>query len=344
MKVRFRSPRARRPEHDRGLKVPYGAARRSGYRLRWYLIVVLVSIPVVYLGYSFAQLLLISELPGRVLLKRLEVSAPVDAEVIAVPVAPGDRVDAGAPVLGLRDPARSEERGELRAVLDSVTQALARQRGERQRLAARWATSLQQPRQRLQELQALRAAGAATRGEVRRAEQELAETRVARDVDLAAAERRIGELERRRAELQARLDAVTGTGIERTLTAPVDAVVDTVTADAGLFVSGGETLMTLLVPGRATLVLYVSPRDASRLDPGTRLTLTFPDRTGYAAEVADLGAASEPLPAPLAGAFSSPEGMRRLRLSLREPLRPRHAVHGLAFKASPPGRLPWLRF
>lgn len=344
MKVRFRSPRARQPERDRGLRVPYAAAQRTGYRLRWYLIVLLVAIPVLYLGYSFAQLLLITELSGQVHLQPVTITAPVDGQVLALPVAPDMAVAPGTPLARLRDPERHAERQELRALRQTVGDDIARARRDRERLAARWSDRLGPLRERLEALQTLRTRGAATRAEVTAVRQQLGGADVAREVDLATAAARVRALEARAAELRSRLEALTTRRIEPVVVSEHEAIVDAVTAARGVFVTRGEPLMTLLRTDRPTLYLYVPPRDAARLPVGTALRVTFPDGARYRATVGDLGARSEPLPSRLAGAFASPRGVRRLQLRLPEPLRPRHRVAGLAFTADPPGRLPWLRF
>ena len=43
MKVRFASSKERSPDQENGLKVLYGPSRRVAYKLRWYLILLLVG-------------------------------------------------------------------------------------------------------------------------------------------------------------------------------------------------------------------------------------------------------------------------------------------------------------
>lgn len=64
MKIRFTSEKERHPETDQGLKVIYAPARRTAYRLRWYLILLLVASPALWLGSSLLRNQLLIEAPA----------------------------------------------------------------------------------------------------------------------------------------------------------------------------------------------------------------------------------------------------------------------------------------
>ena len=49
MKITFRPPKSVTPDREHGIRVPYAPAKRAVARWRWYLIVLLVAAPLLYL-------------------------------------------------------------------------------------------------------------------------------------------------------------------------------------------------------------------------------------------------------------------------------------------------------
>jgi multidrug resistance efflux pump len=102
MKVTFGSPKSAAPDRERGMRVPYAPAKRRMARWRWYLILVLVCAPLLFVFGQLLMSLVFVSAPGIIVLQRVPVNAALPAVVETVSVAPGDRVEPGQALALLR--------------------------------------------------------------------------------------------------------------------------------------------------------------------------------------------------------------------------------------------------
>lgn len=89
MKVRFASVKERSPDLEQGLKVLYGPSRRVAYRLRWYLILLVVASPLLWLGGRLRLVALQRRAPAQLVLATTELRAPDGGTVERVLVQAG---------------------------------------------------------------------------------------------------------------------------------------------------------------------------------------------------------------------------------------------------------------
>lgn len=104
MKVRFSSSKERAPDQDNGLKVLYGPGKRAAYKLRWYLIVALVSSPLVFLAGRLLFEALRPEMPAQLSVPSTELRAGVSGVIRELPVQTGQTVKAGQLLVQLDNP------------------------------------------------------------------------------------------------------------------------------------------------------------------------------------------------------------------------------------------------
>lgn len=104
MKVRFASSKERSPDLEQGLKVLYGPSRRVAYRLRWYLILLLVASPLLWVGGRLGLAALQQRAPAQLALATTELRAPDSGTVERVLVQAGQRVQAGQLLVQLDNP------------------------------------------------------------------------------------------------------------------------------------------------------------------------------------------------------------------------------------------------
>lgn len=104
MKVRFSSSKERAPDQDNGLKVLYGPGKRVAYKLRWYLIVALVSSPLVFLAGRLLFEALRPEMPAQLSVPSTELRAGVSGVIRELPVQTGQTVQAGQLLVQLDNP------------------------------------------------------------------------------------------------------------------------------------------------------------------------------------------------------------------------------------------------
>ncbi|MFB2755468.1 HlyD family secretion protein [Shewanella xiamenensis] len=104
MKVNYQpSDKAQRPTDDKGIGVKYAAAKRGGFKGRWYLLLTLVIAPVVVVGWILLRPHLFILASGIVTTEPLEVRAPSAGDVAAIMVKRGDVITKGADILTLVD-------------------------------------------------------------------------------------------------------------------------------------------------------------------------------------------------------------------------------------------------
>ncbi|MFZ6045837.1 HlyD family secretion protein [Pseudomonas sp. CR3202] len=312
MKIRFSSPKEQQPTQDQGLKVLYAPGKRLAFKLRWYLILLAVTSPLLFLvGREFFGLWLI-EAPVQLHLPSSELRAREAGQVERVLVRPGERVEAGQLLLRMDNP---EWRGRLALLAQpsTLSPSSAGQPAMREQERQALQRLLDSAESRLGRLRGLLAAGAATRGELQRAEDE----RDRRLRELLEFDRRESlpaddTLERqRRLEsdwLQARLQ-----GLE--LKAGEAGVISEVLVGEGENVGPGTLLMRLQRLGDAELWVYLDPRHAAYATPGQPFRLRLPDGTWLPAEVVRLVEDAVPVPVELREAFG--ESNRNLRLLAR---------------------------
>src|SRR5581483_10755380 len=105
MKVRFVKPEAGDPERDRGLQVPYAPAKRHLARWRWYLILLVVSSPLLFFVGDFLYSSVMIEAPGFIAQEQLTVRSAGQGYVDEVYVKPLDEVRQVDPVAKLANEA-----------------------------------------------------------------------------------------------------------------------------------------------------------------------------------------------------------------------------------------------
>ncbi len=339
MKIRFSSSKEQQPTQDQGLQVLYAPGKRLAFKLRWYLILLAVTSPLLWLvGRALLSVWLI-EAPAQLQLTTSELRAREPGQVQQVLVRPGERVTAGQVLVRLDNP---EWRARLALLAEPpalpvvpTDDALgARERDALQRL-------LVSAEQRLQQLSGLQAAGAATRGEVQAARDE----RDRRQRDLLQFERQqrvvtvpdAGEQQRllERAWLQARLEGLT-------LEAAAPGVVSEVLVAEGENVGPGTLLLRQHRLDEAQLWVYLDPRDAEYAVPGQRFRLLMPDGSRLPAEVIRRVEDTIAVPAELQPAFSAPSRHLRVLARLQGELPEQWRIDRLGLTARFPHRWAWL--
>ncbi|MEI8613029.1 HlyD family secretion protein [Shewanella sp. PP-He15 brown] len=114
MKVSYQaSDKALNPTEDKGIGVRYAAAKRGGFKGRWYLLLLLVIAPVAIVGWILLRPHLFVLASGIVTTEPLEVRAPSTGDVSTIRVKPGDTLNVGTPILSISDPQLNAQITEL---------------------------------------------------------------------------------------------------------------------------------------------------------------------------------------------------------------------------------------
>ena len=104
MEVRFQGIKSQDPTQDQGLRVTYAAAKRTGFSLRWRLMLLIVISPVLLWLWLVFQGTVLVRADGIVTTEPVQLRASQPSFVNEVVVNPGDRVAAGQTIIDLSSP------------------------------------------------------------------------------------------------------------------------------------------------------------------------------------------------------------------------------------------------
>ena len=339
MKIRFNSDKERNPTQDGGLKVLYAPGKRGAFRLRWYLILLLISSPLLWvfgrLGVGYLRV----EAPAQIEVPVVELRAREAGTVAELLVKAGDHVQPGQRLLSLDNPVwrlriQQLQPGEVPVASSPSTEALQLQQ-----------RAIELARQRVNQVQALLAQGAATRGELLNAQAEL-NTQQQVLLDLQArlrAQRSQAEgdplqllrEDRERQWLQSRLDGLQFTASEEGRVAEV-------LVSVGENVGPGTLLLRLERSAEPLLLIYLEPRFAGYAEPGHPLEVRMPDGSWRSARVLQAADSARRLPAGMQKPFTVSQMGLLVPAEFEQPLPPLWRVDQLPLKVRFPHD--WSRF
>jgi len=341
VKPRFHADHRRTAEEISGLKVPYAPAKRKPLRWRWYLILAVVSAPLVYFGLSGAYSLAVISAPANLMLKQYELRSTIAGYVKRIEVHVGDEVAQGSALVELSDPGLEEKRMRLSAELISLRRSTTGQnRSLAQVLQAqlRLTEEVLRDRERsLGTLQGLFEAGAATLAEVSEGKGRVIQARA--DLNRAQADL-VSELERQAPKTdvqflnaQDRVKTELGLleyqrGQLRHKSAYAGRVIDVYVSE-GEFVAAGVPLLLIGAFEEPVIMAYLEPKYASSIHIGSTATVSFSGGADLKARVTRRPVLTKRLPAELVSTF----GVRPMSvmLTLAPELRwpQEQLVHGL---------------
>jgi len=301
MQVRFR-PAQRSPEELDGIKIPYAAGKGKAHKLAWYLILLAVLSPIIYLSTGLAGAWLSLTANGTVFLEQQEVRAAQAGTVTRLDIKVGDSLQAGQTLLELDNfeltAAAARNALERHAPAAAQRDAAAGRQAAAGEVRLRERT-LQYQQERRATIQALLSDGAATVAELNAAEYALTEAEAsllhARQA-LAVNTLGIGAADVERSVLESRRRSMTHH-------APFSGRVLEVLVNPGQYVSLGEPLVVVARLDNPHVVAYTPPKFGTRLQVGTRATIRFPDGTQTLAVIAEQPKLTQRMPSDLVDQF-----------------------------------------
>lgn len=298
MKIRFTSQKEREPTVDGGLKVIYAPSKRAAYKIRWYLILLLVASPVLWFAGKMVGNLLLVEAPARTFQPVLRVRAMEVGRVQQLHVAEGDAVSAGTTLISLENPTLQAQHQAVSVTLSAATPlspAMSQQ-------FEAYTQQMERARWRVAELEHLVGMGAATRGELAQAQDRLNEHESAlaalrqrlepSATQLAQEKNRLSEVRL----LNARLDTLQ-------VRADTDAIVQNLAVHEGEDVGPGTLMMDLITNNKLEVHVFLDVQERKLASQGQTLRLRLPDDQWIDARVTE-----------------EPKGLIRLPPELRSPI------------------------
>lgn len=332
MKIRFNPPR-QHPSEDQGLTVSYAPAKRQAYRLRWYLILLLVASPLLYVLWSAGWMFWQQDAPGYVELPVYTLNSPQSGVIEQLQVSNGSQVKAGSVLLSIRNPERDTRIRLLQQQISQLQQTLppAANPVPRATVDPAYVRYLQQS---LADYQALFKAGAATRAELNEAMARLAAVREAPAPPAAPV------LTPDTRGLQTELDALLAQQQGRVLMAPVAGQVSQLQHLPGMAVREGEPLLQLQQSERMQIIALLPERLASLANPGQMVEVYWPDQRRSRAVIRDNIRLSEAIPTTLSQFGDAQQGIV-VRVELLDVPPAHYLVRQLRVKVVLPRQLHW---
>lgn len=344
MQIRFSHQREIDRARGQGLRVVEGQHLRAGYRWRWYLIVALVSSPLIWLVGRLVLSALIQEAPAQLAMASDTIRAAESGAVEELPVRAGSRVQAGQLLVRLRN-----REWELRLrQLQGIAQAGQSRRVEISRTGSRPEMTLQRQAIALQQstvqmYRSLRQSGGFSAAELLQAESQLNGQRLAAH----ELERRLAQdayqhhgtpLDAQRAEQE---HLWLGSRLKQLVhLAQHGGRVTEVFVTKGENVGPGTPLMQLERADPPVIWIYLQPLSGVKTWPGRPLAVQLPDGSWQAAQVIGQADLARRTPAGLVAESNDPRLALRIPARFTSPLAARWRVNQLPLTVRFPLRWP----
>lgn len=290
MKIRFNQPEQKIPDQDRGIRIHYGAAKRAQIAWRWYLIIIIASVPLLYLiGLTLLEMIVIKA-DGRVTVPNIRVRSSVDGYVQEFFVKPLQAVQKDQPLAVLHNMSLEDRYQRLTTEVNFLTQErdkLLGQPGNTQSHSMQLLRFAQQQakfyQHRLQQYESLFKQGAATQAEIASARNQygsalqslaLHQTAQSRDHGLSG---ELRQMSSRINELSLELD---GLGLKKqqlTLIAPSSGLVTELFVQSGEYLGQGQPLLDIIFPEQAYITAFIPPKHHDRAVVDQIVSIAFPN-------------------------------------------------------------------
>ncbi|MBV6446966.1 HlyD family efflux transporter periplasmic adaptor subunit [Nitrosomonas sp.] len=299
MKIRFNQPENKIPDVDRGLRVQYSAAKRSAKPWRWYLIIAVSSLPVVYLLAVIIWEVINIEANGRIRVPNFTVRTVVDGYVGQLFVEPLQTVSEGTRLAELVNTSLLDNRDRLQVELEALKQEkrkMVRQADDSRTSSMQLIKFAQEQKnfaaQRLGQYETLFKQGAATQAEVALArgqynsalENLVALEREERQERDKLYNQEHGQLPEIRMlsgqinQLQLEFDKIQDQIHQLILIAPAgNGMVTELFAQPGEFLGRGQPLLEIIYPEKVHIDAYIPPKYQDYAVVGKIVLVKFPN-------------------------------------------------------------------
>lgn len=344
MKISFRSPKSVTPDRERGIRLPYAPAKRAVARWRWYLVVALVTTPLLLLFARIFYSIFIVTASGLITLEKVPINAQIAGWVKGIVTRPGEQVTPGQ-LLAVMASSELEQREELLQAEQQARQSASvgpsygsvlRELEYSVKLAQQVADYYAGY---VKDLRFLFNKGAATVADLKLAESQKHQAELSlQQMRISLASRQLEEQRNRlptqeyetRMELiRAELEALAGQKSRLVYTSPVRGRVLELHAEMGQSISQGQPLLTLGNLDAISVTVYLDPRHIRYARPGQRATVKLGDGRQFAAVVRKAPEMTVRIPAPVTPALGEREFMLLVLLDPLDPLLPSDLVDNL---------------
>jgi len=341
MKIRFDPPERQDPSRDHGLRVEYGATKRTGWRWRWYLILLLVSSPLLYLLWTLLKDWIFVEAHGYITVPQTVVRAGGEGYIQELRAQPLTSVVVGTVLAKLENEPLSDRHERIQDELryleteGKAWQAQSNLSGIRQLLA--FAEEQKQfYRKRLIQYERLLRQGAATQAELATARSQYQSSleRLAALEDSLRRENRLPpeakDATARVRQLSLDLKEIDDQLGQLSIVSPASGIVTELFAQPGEYLAKGHPLLQIAETEHAFITAYVPPKYLDYAVIGQTATVSLPSGERIETRVVSVPGITQKLPGDAVTPLEtrSPAIVAHLALVERAPVRLVRLVHG----------------
>lgn len=283
MKISFSKGMEESANSVNGMKVPYGPAKRRTPRLRWYLILLAVTSPIIVFAANFVYGLLHARCDGYVVSTTQEILAMYDGFVDTVYATTESPIDSGAPVIKVLPSARTGTSASVSVLSDMPSLAAKRIWEVRANLAQ---VEVDRAKSRLDEMLYLQTQQAATTPEV-----DVVRRRYSEALDaMEALHLARHSFDRKPSQGQNPEENADIPNQKERYRAPWPAKMISLRAMQGQFVRKGDRLLTLeKTPVQYKIIAMLQPKFIRFAKSNLECTIKFPDGTRARAKINEVG-------------------------------------------------------
>ena len=344
MKVHFNTKRQKDPTRDQGMKVPYAPAKRRAPKWRWYLILLIVSSPLIYFLFKLVFSQVVISAPGLITLEKISINSSGTGYVDQINVELGNTVPQGHVMVELGSPALDEREHVLQAELNHLgsslppsglrTESLLRNRIE----LAKKNVGYHKEKQR--KVRFLFDQGAATIAELNQAEAaydraqftlNLAQRELSAQLERTRKDQLQPEVQysNRRQLILAELETIKEQRKRLQQRAPFLGRILDIIVQEGQTLSPGSPILLMGRMDNPYIVAYLDPKYSKYALSGYKATIKFPDGKTLRAQVRENSTLTRRLPSDLSSPIGDRDLMILVKLDFLLPLSKAESIDGL---------------
>lgn len=338
MKINFRHDKQAQPEQDKGFNNQYAPAKRSAYKMRWYLVMALVLSPIIFIVGYYGKSLALVEANGILTFDPLVIVAQDDGQIEEVSIAKRQHVSEEEVLLRLVDESNQQKAALIKRKITRLSRDILNQSrlnlevidsqiaeandhlAIQQKFADEYGGYLREGLLSLEEKSSLQT-----------------DMNTARLALYAATAKRVNELERQsagpsiqwRTQLELDLIDVAAKQERHIIRSPMATSVSDIHVQQGQYVKKGQKLLTLSGIKKPEIHVYLDPKYLKYSHLGQTATISLPSGESLNAIVSKSTEMAKRIPAVLAGPFEGSKPALKVTLSLKEPLPNLLKVEGL---------------
>ena len=329
MKVQFHIDKQLQPQSEDGVKVVYGKAKRTGYRIRWYFLLALVISPIIVMSYFLYREHLMVIAPGLITSTPLTLTANDDGVVGAIDVKVGNTLDAYTQITRITNQAISDEINYIEQALESLPDTTSADFSVYIQAIEDAQTSLNSIEEITQRYHAHRKNGkvsdsdyAAVINANTAAQMELASRKIALEEArrLHFERQKAGAISTARRALEKELVVKHAKFAALNVTTPYRARIVDVRAIEGERVNKGDPILTIARDQKPHVIAFLKPKFIERAKVGAKASIEFADGQSYSATVSEEVELVSKLPVQLAKPFEGQPAFLKVRLDIDDDL------------------------